>query len=142
MILRALGRLIMVPLGLLLGILAALAVLLTLGLELTTHTLANRADDVDKLEVLVDMGLGFITVAAAVSLLPALLVVVVGEIARIRSILYYMLGGGAALALLPLLVRFGSAAESGPLPTRVWTVMATAGFAGGLIYWLVAGRRA
>lgn len=142
MILRALGRLIMVPLGLLLGILAALAVLLTLGLEVTTQTLARQSGDFDKLEVLLDMGLGVVTVAAAASLLPALLVVVVGEVARVRSVLYYVLGGGAAMALVPALARLGGAENTASLPGRVWTVLATAGFAGGLVYWLVAGRRA
>jgi len=141
-ILRALGRLIMVPLGLILGLVASLAVLVSLGLEVTTQTLANRSEDLDKLEILVDMGLGFVTVAAAVSLLPALLVVAVGEIARIRSVLYYVMGGGAALALMPALARLGATQAAVAMPTRVWTVMATAGFAGGLVYWLVAGRRA
>jgi hypothetical protein len=141
-ILRALGRLVMVPLGLILGFASALAVLVSLGLEVTTQTLARQAGDFDKLEILVDMGLGFVTVAAAASLLPALLVVAVGEIARIRSVLYYVLGGGVAMALLPALARFGSADNAGAMPARVWTVMATAGFAGGLVYWLVSGRRA
>jgi len=141
-ILRALGRLIMVPLGLILGLVASLAVLVSLGLEVTTQTLARQSGDLDKLEILIDMGLGFVTVAAAVSLLPALLVVAVGEVARIRSVLYYVLGGGAAMTLLPALARLGSAESSAAMPARVWTVMATAGFAGGLVYWLVAGRRA
>lgn len=142
MIARALGRLIMVPLGLLLGVSAAGAVLVTLGLEVTTHTLAGYPDGVSRLEVLLDMGFGFIALATASSILPALLVVAVGEIARIRSPLYYILGGGIALALLPFLARVGLPDAAAPIPTRAWTVLATAGFAGGLVYWLVAGRRA
>lgn len=142
MILRALGRLVMVPLGLILGFASALAVLVSLGLEVTTQTLARQSGDFDKLEILVDMGLDFVTVAAAASLLPALVVVAVGEIVRIRSVLYYVLGGGAAMTLLPALTRLASPHSAASMPPRVWTVMATAGFAGGLVYWLVAGRRA
>ena len=143
MILHAIGRLIMVPLGVLLGAGAAMAVLLTLGLEVTTHALSGRAGDADKLEVLVDLGLGLVSLAAAASILPALLMVIVGEVARIRSVLYYVLGGGVSLALLPMLARWGTIGSSGGnLPTRVWAVLATAGFAGGLVYWMIAGRRA
>jgi hypothetical protein len=132
----------MVPLGLILGFASALAVLVSLGLEVTTQTLARQSGDFDKLEILVDMGLDFVTVAAAASLLPALVVVAVGEIVRIRSVLYYVLGGGAAMTLLPALARLASPHSAASMPPRVWTVMATAGFAGGLVYWLVAGRRA
>jgi len=108
----------------------------------TTQTLATNPGEFDRLEILVDMGLGFITLAAAASFLPALLIVAVGEISRIRSVLYYVLGGGVALALMPVLSRLGGAESAGTMPARVWTVMATAGFAGGLVYWLVAGRNA
>jgi hypothetical protein len=76
------------------------------------------------------------------TIIPALLVVFVGEVARIRSALYYVAGGGAALAAIPLLARVG---QSGGvvLPEQiVWQVFATAGFAGGFIYWLIAGRNA
>ena len=142
MIARALGRLIMIPLGLLMGVIAATAVLVTLGLEVTTHTLAGHPDDLARLEVLLDMGFDVITVAAASSILPALLLVIVGEIARIRSALFYVLGGGLALALLPFFTRMSMPDATAPMPTRAWAVLATAGFAGGLVYWLVAGRRA
>jgi len=141
-ILRALGRLILVPLGLLLGVLAAGAVLVTLGLEWTTHTLSGHADVPGRIAVLIDMGLGVVTLAAAASVVPALLLVVVGEVARIRSALFYVLGGGVALVVLPLLSRMTTLTDGGSVPTRVWTVLATAGFAGGLVYWAIAGRRA
>jgi hypothetical protein len=140
---RALGRLIVVPLGLLMGALAAAAVLVTLGLEVTTHTLSASPDDAARLDVLLDMGFGFLTIAAASSILPALLLAVIGEIARIRSALYYIVGGGIALAMLPFVSGFGTHdASIAAVPTRAWTVLATAGFAAGFVYWLVAGRRA
>ncbi|MGE0697736.1 MAG: hypothetical protein AB7O57_01440 [Hyphomicrobiaceae bacterium] len=141
MILRALGRLVMVPLGLLLAAFAAIAVLLSLGLEMTTQTLASHPANGERIEVLMDLGFGLLGVLAAASIVPALLVVVVGEVARIRSMLYYVAGGGAALALLPWLARWGGI-DQGPSSARVLTVLATAGFGGGFVYWLVAGRRA
>lgn len=140
--LRTLGRIVIVPLGFLLAALTALAVLLTLGLEITTHTISAASSDPDRIEVLLDLGAGVLRVLTAATIVPALLVVIVGEVARIRSVLFYVLGGGLALALLPLLARFGTTSEGGSLPVRVWTVTATSGFAGGLVYWLIAGRRA
>ncbi len=139
---RALGRLILVPLGLLLGALAALGVLLTLGLEATTHAVSSVGDNVDQILVLMDLGFGVISVVAAASIVPALLVVIVGEIGRIRSALYYVLGGGIAMAVIPALAQIGGGAPIATGNARLWTIFATAGFAGGLVYWLVAGRRA
>lgn len=142
--LRLIGRLVLIPLGLLLAIMAAVAVLLTLGLEVTTQTLARQASDADRIEILLGMGLDILQIFAAATVLPALLVVIVGEVARIRSVLYYVLGGGLALAMFPLLARIGPALTQpgSSVPVRAWAVLSTAGFAGGLVYWLVAGRRA
>lgn len=140
--LRMLGRIVLVPLGFLLAVLAALAVLVTLGLEITTRTISAASSDPDRIEVLLDLGAGILRLLAAATIVPALLVLIVGEVARIRSVLYYVLGGGLALGLLPLFARLGAVTDGGNIPVRVWTVSATAGFAGGLVYWLVAGRRA
>ena len=77
------------------------------------------------------------------TLLPALLLVIVGEVARIRSAFYYVVGGGVALAVVPLLTRIGQPdARVLELSPVVWQVLATAGFAGGFVYWLLAGRNA
>ena len=86
-----------------------------------------------------DQGLALL---AGLSILPALLVIFVGEIARIRSAVFYVAGGGAALAAVPLLARVQ---QSGTLVLpehAVWQVFATAGFVGGFVYWLIAGRNA
>jgi hypothetical protein len=131
----------MVPLGLLLAAAASFFVLLTLGLERITGALHERAtdDDLNAMFDLLDQGL---VLSSGLSIIPALLVVFIGEVARIRSSLFYILGGGAALAATPLLARMG---QSGGLvlpEATVWQVFATAGFAGGFVYWLVAGRNA
>lgn len=141
--LRFLGRIILVPLGFLIGAAVALCVLLSLGLERITHVLSGRPLETEGIDVFVSIVHGFLGLAGAATIIPAVLVVVVGEVARIRSILYYVLGGGLALAALPLMAaggRFGSDGLTGL--TSNWPVFATAGFAGGLAYWLLAGRRA
>ncbi|MBS0241103.1 MAG: hypothetical protein JSS20_02920 [Proteobacteria bacterium] len=141
--LRALGRLILVPVAMLIAAAVSAYVLVSLGLELTTHTLAGRADDADRVAVLLDLGLGFMSLAAAATVIPAVLLVIVGEVARIRSVLYYVLAGGIALAVVPLMVRWGGPSDQPmALAGNIWTVFATAGFAGGLVYWLIAGRTA
>lgn len=142
MIVRAIGRLILVPLGLLLGAFAAFAVLLLLGLEIATQVLVDKSNLLERLDILVDLGFRSARLAAVATLVPALVVVIVGEVARIRSALYYVAGGGIALAALPLLGRLEATGGVAMPSSRLWAVLATAGFAGGLVYWLVAGRRA
>ena len=82
------------------------------------------------------------TVAPALNALPALIAVVAGEVLRISSWMYYVLAGGAALAVMPLL----AAPEGADLPAIIgspyMTIFVAAGFAGGFIYWLLAGSRA
>lgn len=81
------------------------------------------------------------TVAPALTVLPALVAVVVGEVLHFRNWMYYVLVGGLALVAVPLLVAPPN--ELGTLPpTQVTAIFATAGFAGGFIYWLLAGRNA
>ncbi len=68
---------------------------------------------------------------------------VVGEVARIRSLLYYVVAGGASAALMPLIAVHPQGAETySSYAAPYFTLMATAGFAGGIVYWLVAGRNA
>jgi hypothetical protein len=142
MILRAIGRLIMVPLGFLLGTGVALAVLVSLGLERVTHAIHAREIDTYDWGMLIELGGQFGAIASAATIVPALLLVIIGEVGRIRSSVYYILGGGAALSVLPLLARAGSLQDSLSGLGTIWQVFATAGFAGGFVYWLVAGRNA
>jgi len=79
-------------------------------------------------------------VAPALTGLPALLAVIVGEIFRLRSMIYYTLAGGAALTIIPLLAR-GAEAGATPAPGYM-TIFAASGFIGGFCYWALAGARA
>jgi len=143
MVWRVLSRLILVPLGVLLAGIAALLVLLSLGLERATQVAAGRNWDLFDLS---GAGFDLLTqgqlMASAVTIIPALLLVIIGEVAKIRSSIYYVFGGGLALAAIPLVAKIGYAGATFGPTDAVWQVFATAGFAGGLVYWLVAGRRA
>jgi hypothetical protein len=139
-VLKTIGRLIWIPIAFLIAAVASMLVLVTLGLETLTHAMHNL-DGADTVSAAFDVAWQGTIIASGATLIPALLVVVVGEVARIRSWLYYMIGGGVALAIIPLLARVDPGTMTYALPA-LWHVFATAGFAGGIVYWLLAGRNA
>ena len=139
---RAIGRIILVPLGFVLGLLASAGVLVTLGLERFTQAAHGRQFDESAIDQIFGLFRDAQAVASAATLVPAVLVVIIGEVGRIRSALFYMVGGGIALAGYPLLLRLGTLGPSAVQSGVVWQVLATAGFLGGAVYWLVAGKRA
>jgi len=142
MLLSTLGRLIWVPIAFLISALASLLVLLTLGQEQVTRALfAARSEEEGLGQIALLLQEAFI-LAAGLSVLPALLLVVIGEVARIRALLYYVIGGGLALALMPLAFRLAQSEPLAAPSVMLLQVLATAGFAGGFVYWLIAGRRA
>lgn len=87
--------------------------------------------------------LAIATHMAAFSAPLALAGVVVGEVWRLRGWLYYVLVGLAVAAIGFYLVFSGQSA-GGPtiLNTYAAAAFASSGFAGGLTYWLLAGRHA
>lgn len=125
----------------------ALAVLLALGAMWVGDELRNAApsDPLLRHGGAVAFGAIFFTsvVAPAMTALPAFVAAVVGEVLHVRSWIYYVLGGGAALAVIPLLA--GASVNEGvaTLPAGEYmTIFAASGFAGGFVYWLLAGARA
>ena len=136
------GRIILLPIAFVLAAVATLFVVFSLGQERVVQAISARSPDEVPIGAILDivgMALRFATVH---TLVPALLLVIVGEAARIRSAVYYIVGGGVALAVVPLLTRIGQPATVLELSPTVWQVLATAGFAGGFVYWLLAGRTA
>lgn len=133
---------IVIPLALLISTAASVFVLITLGLERITGALHQQAPGDQVVEAMFDLMSQGVMLTTGLTVIPALLVVFVGEVARIRSSLYYVAGGGAALAAIPLLARIGQTGTFALPEQTVWQVFATAGFAGGLVYWLIAGRNA
>ena len=148
MFFRLLGRIFMVGFGLTLSLLFSFLILTYLGGLHFTEDLSQRYDSdvaASDLETTLLNIVGAISFAfslyPALSILPALLVAVIGEIGRIRSWLYYVLAGGAAALSIPLLyVLVGEASAEMPSQSFL-AIFATAGFGGGLLYWLIAGRR-
>lgn len=136
------GRLILLPIAFVVAMAAAGLVLFSLGLERVTAALATeRIDAINLSEIATLLEQGAL-LASALSVVPALLVVIIGEVARIRSALYYTVGGGIALGAAPFLISMAELGTVGSSAPIVWQVMATAGFCGGFVYWLLAGRTA
>lgn len=142
MVWRTVGRMILIPVALLLAGLTAAFVIMTLGLEHVTRALHDQNAGEEAVVSMFDLAQQMTVLASGLSILPALLVIIAGEVGRIRSWLYYVVGGGLALASVPLLTRLSQNEGFVVPPTTVWQVLATAGFAAGLMYWLVAGRNA
>jgi hypothetical protein len=139
---RTVGRVLLLPIAFILSALVTLFVIVSLGQERIVEALAGRnLDDTSVGAAFQLMGLG-LSLFSVYTLVPAVLVVIVGEVARLRSALYYVAGGGVALAIVPFLTRFDQPASALALAPAVWQVLATAGFAGGFVYWLLAGRNA
>jgi hypothetical protein len=132
------GRIVMVFIGYGLACIAA-AIVFTIG------TLTPAWDDLSAIGVQSLALWSIVGVAAVfiwgVALLPALLIIALAEGLALRSsVLYAVLGGALALALSFGLDFAGYIGE--PDLARERQVLAAAGIAGGLVYWLCAGREA
>ena len=81
----------------------------------------------------------------AVAFMPALLVIVIAEAARLRNFLYYGVGGAlvglASYYGTDISVRLENTTDVTPVANAL-QLAAAAGIIGGLVYWLIAGRNA
>lgn len=145
---KFIGRLVWLPIASALALLTGAAVLLLIGHERIVAWLSARSGQgdqvLDAIEIARQTMAVVLSLASGLTLLLALGVVIVGEVARIRSALYYVVGGGIAIGAIPFLAKWteASGVKTGAPPTVIWMIFATAGFATGLVYWLLAGRRA
>ena len=135
----AIGRVIVVGFAMFAAAAAAIVIAFRLGLERATHAL--HSDD-RALETVMDWIFQAFNLSFFATLLLAIAVIVTGEVARIRSALFYIAGGGLAVAAAPLLIEVQRNSGVANLPAFIWQVFATSGFVGGAVYWLLAGRRA
>jgi hypothetical protein len=138
---RAIGRMILVPLAFLCAGLAAAFILVTLGQERLVQALGGGGVDEKSIDAAFDILKIALALLSVKPLLPALLLIIIGEVARIRSYIYYIAGGGVALLAVPVIARLGQNSALAVSPVT-WQVFATAGFAAGAVYWLIAGRNA
>jgi hypothetical protein len=106
---------------------------------------AVGADPVLPIGEVAEMLVYSVEFAPALTLLPALVAVILGEVMRIRSLLYYVAMGGVAAVIVPVSAGIvpvnAAAAAQGAVPTGL-PIFATAGFAAGFVHWLIAGRHA
>lgn len=145
MIFRYVFRMLWVVTAFCVAAAAALAVLFALGALWAGSELRSAAPQDPMLQhaaPLFGMVLFAGTVAPALNALPALVAVVAGEVLRLRSWMYYVLAGGASLAVVPLLAAPQGADLTAIVASQYMPIFAAAGFAGGFIYWLLAGRQA
>lgn len=81
----------------------------------------------------------------AVALLPALVVIIISEAARLRNFLYFGVGGAlvglASYYGSDISVRLENTTDVAPVGNTL-QLAAAAGIVGGLVYWLIAGRNA
>lgn len=145
--LTTIGRLIWVPVAFVISAAGTVFFLVMISKERIVEAMAGRGPDSASLMAILDLVRQGQVLLSGLTIIPAVLVVVVGEVARIRSVLYYVVGGGLAFAAVPVLARYGQAAPGAAIstlmpPTLVWQVFATAGFLGGWVYWFLAGRNA
>ena len=141
-----LARIVMAFLGYMLACIAA-ALVLTLGSlapnwNEVTAPLGPQAGDAESIALWSVTGLAAIIIFS-VGFLPSLLVIALAEGLGLRSAVVYGIVG----ALLALAMAYGLdfagyiASSEGDLAGNR-EVFAAAGIAGGLVYWLIAGRRA
>jgi len=144
-IVRTIFRMLWVVVAFCLAVAVALAVLFALGAMWTGDALRAAAPNDPLLRdgaPIFGMVLFAGTVTPALNALPALIGVVAGEVLRIRSWMYYVLAGGASLAAIPILAAPDPADLPRIIASPYMTIFAAAGFAGGFVYWLLAGARA
>ncbi len=149
--LKIIGRIVVTLTGFALAVAMAVVVLFTLGtLWVADATATPAGDDIERLFNHLSQAYGTLlfiaSVAPTLTILPGLIVAVAGELGHIRALLYYVTAGGLAVASLPLMSAGltpvdPSAASLLPTPTYL-AIFATAGFAAGFTYWLIAGRTA
>lgn len=142
---RLLARAIMVPLGMLLAFIAGLVVLGVFGIEPFLQSLAPVDDGtvtgtLDTIERVIDTVLRAGVTATTLTVIPAVVAIIAGEIMSIRSFTYYVVVCGLAAVAGPWMTS-GVAESADALPlAQTWGLLATAGFTGGAVYWLLTGR--
>lgn len=89
------------------------------------------------------LGFGFVFVSGF-ALIPALLVALFTEVFAIRAVLVYAVSGAAigALCYLGLLPYNSATTTFEGFVQRHLEIMAAAGILAGVVYWMVAGRKA
>jgi hypothetical protein len=73
--------------------------------------------------------------------LPPLVIAVISEVLKIRSLVWYALATGVLTAAVPWILR-GAARVANPAELHVSAILGLTGAVAGFIYWAIAGRDA
>ena len=134
------ARLFTVMVGYVLACIAA-SVVLTIG-TLTPHWDEMVPQGMPAVAIAAVVGLGA-AIIGGTAMVPALLVIALAEGFAWRSVLVYgALGGVLALALTYGIDFAGYGRDPDSILAHEREVLAASGIAGGLVYWLFAGRKA
>jgi hypothetical protein len=137
-----LGRIIVIIFGLLVAILVA-GITLAMGIVLPEWA----AMDSDPIERVIFFFVAFFATSyvGAVGVLPAALVIAISEAARMRSLIYYGVGGARVARAYyygsDIAFQLENTTDVTPVANAL-QLAAAAGILGGLAYWLIAGRNA
>jgi H+/Cl- antiporter ClcA len=136
------GRIIMILCALILAIMAA-GITLAIGI-VAPDWAGIDSDPVERLSFFI-VSFFATSFVGAVALMPAALLIVISEAARLRSFLFYCVGGAlvglASYYGSDISVRLENTTDVPPVANAL-QLAAAAGIIGGLVYWLVAGRNA
>ena len=122
-------------------LLAPLAYAMALVAAAVTVTIALFSGQIDEniAPMAVGVSIGIAFYGGMISFVPALIAVVVAEALGWRSVLYYLAAGGAiGLLAAETTMAFDGLAFAGQLRL----ICVAAGFVGGAVYWLIAGKLA
>jgi len=117
-----------------------MAGLLSAGLFIAWGFFRLLGADGDPFAFAAIIGAGLVSASAlgGLAAIPALFAIGISEAMRWRSITFHV--GSAGVIALVIWTMGAELAEPGPRPGT--TIAVSAGFIGGAIYWLIAGRRA
>jgi hypothetical protein len=106
------------------------------------NSLGQQSGDLQSVTLWSIVGVGAAAIAA-IAFMPTLIAIAITEGFALRSVIIYgVIGGALALASAYGLDFAGYVAQPGSDFAHQREVIAAAGIAGGLVYWLFAGRRA
>lgn len=136
------GRILVILFGL---VIASIVAGITLAIGIVLPEWASMESDPVERAMFFFVAFFATSFVGAVALLPAALLIAISEAARMRSFIYYGVGG----ALVALASYFGSDISlqlenttDVPPVANALQLAAAAGILGGLAYWLIAGRNA
>jgi phosphotransferase system glucose/maltose/N-acetylglucosamine-specific IIC component len=136
------GRIIVIFFALIVAIVAA-GIVLAIGI-VAPDWAGVDSDPVERVSFFI-VSFFATSLVGAVAMLPALVVIIITEAARLRNFLYYGIGGAlvglASYYGTDISVRLENTTDVAPVGNAL-QLAAAAGIVGGIVYWLIAGRNA